>query len=62
MSALALTTFGMILIVLGALALPLAGWGAALVFAAGLWTLALAAVPGAVWLVLAIVRQFSAND
>jgi hypothetical protein len=54
-ATLAAATLGAILIVVGALSVPVAGWGGAYVFAAGLWTLACAALPAAFLVVAAVL-------
>jgi hypothetical protein len=45
---LAAAALGTFLMLVGSLTVPIAGWGAAYLFAAGLWTLALAALPAVV--------------
>jgi hypothetical protein len=50
-----------ILMIVGSLTIPLMGWGAAYVFAAGLWLLAASVVPATVWLTTAVVLRVKSS-
>ena len=50
-----LAAVGIALMCLGAVATPLAGWGALVVFAAGLWTLVAAVLPASMLLLGALI-------
>lgn len=60
--ALACATIGMVLLTLGALTVPLAGWGAAYVFAAGLWLLVGAAVPATVFAAAVVIGRSTSGQ
>jgi hypothetical protein len=51
LSAWAMAAIGLMLLCMGSLTVPLAGWGAAYVAAGGLWLLVASAAPILVWVV-----------
>jgi hypothetical protein len=52
---------GLLIMIGGALTIPLAGWGAAYVFAIGLWLAVGSLVPALVWLFLAVIHRVRAG-
>lgn len=53
-----LLAVGLSLVMAGTCLVPIAGWGAAYVFAVGLWMLAASTVPCISWLASAMVFRF----
>ena len=46
----------------GSLTIPLMGWGAAYIFAAGLWLLVASVAPAGIWIVAAIIFRLKSGQ
>jgi hypothetical protein len=53
---------GFLSMIVGMVAIPLAGWGAAYVFAAGIWLLPVASLPGLAFLVTILIWRIRSGQ